>query len=236
MKYVFFFLLFFETVAVHAQTNASPKPSLFSLPLPPEVNADSTILFRLRAPYAKEVMLLLDGKEQHMLKDAKGVWGFTATEMTPDIYSYNFMVDSFIVSDPSNPLLKQGYNGGGQSLVVVPATPPKNWEVQDVPHGAVTRHMYNSAIIGDLRDFYVYTPPGYDAKRKEAYPVLFLLHGIGDDARAWTQIGFANIILDNLIAQGKAKPMIIVNTLGYGVPKTMIGNGSFEKFTNARHF
>ncbi|MEP6845564.1 MAG: alpha/beta hydrolase-fold protein [Panacibacter sp.] len=233
MRYVLFLFMFIETTAVYAQTNYSSGPSLFTLSLPPEVKPDSTILFRLRAPYAKEVLLLLDGKEQRMLKDAKGIWNLTARGLTPDVYGYNFIVDSFTVTDPSNPLLKQGYNSGAQSLVVVPATPPENWELQDVPHGAVTRHIYRSAIIGDQRDFYVYTPPGYNAKRKEAYPLLFLLHGIGGDARAWTQIGFENIILDNLIAQGKAKPMIVVNTLGYGIPKNMMGNGSFEKFKSA---
>ncbi|QEC66871.1 esterase [Panacibacter ginsenosidivorans] len=230
MKYVFFLFLFFEISVVNAQTNGSARPSLFTLPLPPEVK-DSTILFRLRAPYANKVMLSLNNKVQAMQKDAKGIWSVTAAAMQPDIYAYNFIVDSFTVTDPSNPLIKFGYYGNGQSLVVVPSTPPNNWELQDVPHGAVARHLFKSAVIGDQRDFYVYTPPGYDAKRKETYPVLYLLHGIGDDARAWTQIGFENIILDNLIAQVKIKPMIVVNTLGYGVPKTMIGDGSFENFT-----
>jgi enterochelin esterase family protein len=92
-----------------------------------------------------------------------------------------------------------------------------------VPHGTITHHFYRSALIGDDRDFYVYTPPGYDPSAKTLYPVLYLFHGLGDDASGWTTAGRANTILDNLIAQGKAKPMIMVNTLGYGVPNPREG-------------
>jgi enterochelin esterase family protein len=88
--------------------------------------------------------------------------------------------------------------------------------VQGVARGAVSRHPYHSEVAGDDRDFYVYTPAGYDPKRKEPYPVLYLLHGLGDDAQSWLTQGNANVVLDNLIAQGKAKPMIMVNPLGYG--------------------
>ena len=82
--------------------------------------------------------------------------------------------------------------------------------------GAVTQHFYHSAVAGDDRDFWVYTPPNYDPKRKEPYPTLYLGHGIGDDSNSWTENGQAHIIMDNLIAQGKAKPMVMVNALGYG--------------------
>src|SRR5262249_35055508 len=86
----------------------------------------------------------------------------------------------------------------------------------DGPRGSVTHHFYKSALIGDNRDYFVYTPPNYDPKRATPYPVFFLLHGLGDDAAAWLNVGAANVILDNLINQGKAQPMIMVNTLGYG--------------------
>ena len=116
-----------------------------------------------------------------------------------------------------------------------------SWDVQpDVARGAVSHHFYKSAIIGDNRDYYVYTPAGYDATRKDPYPVLYLLHGLGDDAYAWMGFGDANVILDNLIAQGKAKPMIMVNTLGYGVQgmlsggaPTMGGDQMIANFANA---
>jgi enterochelin esterase family protein len=91
-----------------------------------------------------------------------------------------------------------------------------SWEVTDVPRGEIHHHFYQSAVAGDERDFYVYTPPGYDWSQNKTYPVLYLLHGFSDDASAWTAGGFANVILDNLIAQGKAKPMIVVMPLGYG--------------------
>jgi enterochelin esterase-like enzyme len=93
------------------------------------------------------------------------------------------------------------------------------WEIADVPHGVVHRHFFRSKVVGDQRDFYVYTPPGFDAKAKTKYPVLYLLHGYSDFADGWTAVGMANIILDNLIAQGKVKPMIVVMPLGYGTPE-----------------
>jgi enterochelin esterase family protein len=98
----------------------------------------------------------------------------------------------------------------------------------------VTRHFFHSALAGDDRDFWVYTPAGYDAARKDRYPVLFLLHGLGDEANSWIENGAANVILDNLIAQGKAKPMIMVNTLGYGYPNGPAGamrEGMLENFS-----
>ncbi len=99
--------------------------------------------------------------------------------------------------------------------MVVPGSAP--WApAAGVPRGAVTHHFYRSAVAGDDRDFWVYTPANYDAKRKEPYPTLYLLHGLGDDSNAWVDTGMANAILDNLIAQGKAKPMVMVNPLGYG--------------------
>ncbi|MBG9374793.1 esterase family protein [Panacibacter sp. DH6] len=233
MKYLVVTVLVLLSLTIHAQNPSAARPGFFTLPTPPIVNKDSTVTFRLRAPYAAQVMLSLNGQTQPMQQDTKGLWSTTSKALLPDIYAYNFLVDSFSVTDPSNPLAKFGYNGNGQSLVVLPANPPNSWDIQHVPHGAVTRHLFHSTVIGDDRDYYVYTPPGYNAAGKDVYPVLYLLHGIGDDARAWTQIGFANIILDNLIAQGKIKPMIMVNTLGYGVPETMIGEGSFEKYTQS---
>jgi enterochelin esterase family protein len=104
------------------------------------------------------------------------------------------------------------------------------WEVGDVPHGEVHHHFYKSTVVGDQRDFYVYTPPGYDGRGKQTYPVLYLLHGFSDDASGWTAVGRANVILDNLIAQGKTKPMIVVMPLGYGAPEIL--RGGFGAFRN----
>ena len=182
----------------------------------PEVSADGKVTFRLRAPDAKEVGVNGFGPRIPMQKDDQGIWSATTDTLQPDLYTYSFTIDGATVNDPANPLFKSSSGSAGQSMVRVPGAAP--WNPGDGPKGAVTHHFYHSALIGDDRDFYVYTPPNYDAHRKEPYPVLFLLHGLGDEASGWTTVGAANVILDNLIDSGKAKPMIMVNTLGYGTP------------------
>ncbi|MDE3196208.1 MAG: esterase [Acidobacteriota bacterium] len=183
----------------------------------PEVAADGSVTFRLRAPQAQEVFVTLSGR-MAMTKDDQGVWSVTTKPMEPDYYPYNFIVDGVSISDPSNPIVKSIVTGGFQSFVHVPGPSSLSWELNDVPHGKVDHHFYKSAIIGDNRDFYVYTPPNYDPNGKTLYPVLYLIHGFTDDASGWPTAGRENVILDNLIAQGKAKPMIVVNPLGYGTP------------------
>src|ERR1035441_8642036 len=182
----------------------------------PYVQTDGRVTFQLKAPNAKEVQLQCEGVTEHkMQKDDQGVWSLTTEPLTPDIYAYSFQVDGLRTIDPSNPLLKYNLlNTDSQVHVPGPATLP--WEINDVPHGQLHRHFYKSAVGGDERDFYVYTPPGYDPAARQRYPVLYLLHGCSDDARACTGVGMANIILDNLIAQKRAKPMLIVMPLGYG--------------------
>jgi enterochelin esterase family protein len=128
---------------------------------------------------------------------------------------YQFSVDGVTINDPSNPHLATSWGTGGRSVLTVPGAVA--WApVEGVARGTVSRHSYHSDIVGDDREFFVYTPAGYDPKRKEAYPVFYVLHGLGDDAQSWLTQGNANVIMDNLIAQGKAKPMIMVNPLGYG--------------------
>jgi enterochelin esterase-like enzyme len=182
----------------------------------PEVSPDGRVTFRLRAPEASQVAVTGIGERLAMQKDDQGVWTATTDTLKPEMYTYSFNVDGATVSDPRNPLFKSSYGSAGQSLVSVLGAGPSVWAPAEGPRGTVAHHFYKSGIIGDNRDFYVYTPPGYDAKRKEPYPVLFLLHGLGDDAAAWTNVGAANTILDNLINRGAAKPMVMVNTLGYG--------------------
>jgi enterochelin esterase family protein len=199
---------------------AKPKPIQS-----PEVHPDRSVTFRLRAPNAKEVTLDLEGaKGTPMQKDEQGVWTATTAPLEPDFYGYSFSVDGVSLNDPSNPAVTPNLLSVGNSLHVPgPASLP--WEVNDVPHGALHRHFYKSAVVGDNRDFYVYTPPGYDPTGKTLYPVLYLLHGFSDDASGWTAVGRANVILDNLIAQGKAKPMLVVMPLGYGAPEILARNG-----------
>lgn len=181
----------------------------------PEVHADHTITFRFRAPNAQKVEVNVEGNGNLALtKGANGIWAATSKAMTPDIYSYTFSVDGSAALDPANPEIKPNLIWPG-NLVTVPGSPAEPWEVQDVPKGEVHHHYYKSNIIGDQRDFFVYTPPAYGSGK---LPVLYLLHGYSDTAVGWTAIGKANVILDNLIAQKKCKPMIVVMTLGYGVP------------------
>jgi len=202
----------------------------------PEVSTDGRVTFRLRAPEASQVAVVGIGQRLAMQKDDQGVWSATTDPLKPDIYTYSFNVDGATLNDPRNPLFKSSYGSAGQSLVYVLGSGPSVWAPAEGPRGTVAHHFYKSAIIGDNRDFYVYTPPGYDAKRKEPYPVLFLLHGLGDDAAAWTNVGAANVILDNLINRGAAKPMVMVNTLGYGTsdgPAGAMGAGMIPTFMRA---
>jgi enterochelin esterase-like enzyme len=189
----------------------------------PEVHADGRVTFRLRAPNAKEVVLRCEGtKGGPMQKDEAGVWSLTTEPMQPDIYAYSFAVDGVKVIDPANPLLK--YNLlNTESQVHVPGPATLAWEINDVPHGVLHRHLYRSAILGDDEPFVVYTPPGYDPTAQPTYPVLYLLHGYSDAEDAWTSVGRANIILDNLIARGRARPMLIVMPLGYGNKEVIAG-------------
>jgi enterochelin esterase-like enzyme len=202
-------------LAVAATTLAQPPAPIVS----PEIHADRSVTFRFRAPNAKEVFLSREGAQRTaMQKDDKGVWSITTDPLPPDLYGYSFVADGVALIDPSNSLMKPNLLNT-QSEVHVPGPSSLPWEIGDVPRGEVRHHFYKSGIVGDNRDYFVYTPPGYDPTTKTLYPVLYLLHGFSDGADGWTAVGRANVILDNLIAQGKAKPMLIVMPLGYGAPE-----------------
>src|SRR6185437_13108729 len=124
------------------------------------------------------------------------------------IYTYSFVLDGTTIQDPSNREYQTSF-GSAQNMFFVPGDAP--WlPAPGVPRGAVARHVFHSKIAGDDREFFVYTPPAYDAHRAQPYPVFYLLHGLGDDAGRWVNAGAANVILDNLIAGGKAVPMVMV--------------------------
>jgi enterochelin esterase-like enzyme len=153
------------------------------------------------------------------------------------------VADGVSMFDPANYAIKPNFlNRASEVHVPGPASLP--WETNDVPHGEIHHHFYKSSVVGDQRDFFVYTPPGYNPRAKQTYPVLYLLHGYSDDASAWNAVGRSNVILDNLIAQGKAKPMIVVMPLGYGAPEVLLPNSgvwrdraitdrNFDKFREA---
>ncbi len=182
----------------------------------PEVLPDGRVTFRLKAPEARVVRVQCEGLvDANMVKDGQGVWSFTTAPLEPDFYGYTFIIDGVRVMDPNNPSIK--YNLlSPESEAHVPGPASLPWEVNDVPHGVVHRHFYHSAAGGDDRAFFVYTPPGYKDSARARYPVLYLLHGFNQEAGAWCSVGRANIILDNLIARGAAKPMVVVMPLGYG--------------------
>jgi enterochelin esterase-like enzyme len=196
----------------------------------PEVSADRTVTFRMNAPNAKELVVTVGrGNRIAMVKDERGVWSATSAPLAPDVYTYSFSLDGTTITDPSNRDFQTSF-GGMTNTVTVPGaaawTPGAN-----APQGAITRHTYHSAIAGDDREFFVYTPAGYDV-HASAYPLLFLLHGLGDDAGRWINGANANVILDNLIAEGKARPMVMVSTLGYGTSKGPGGAMTPENITN----
>jgi enterochelin esterase-like enzyme len=185
----------------------------------PEVHADNSVTFRFAAPNAQEVKLEREGAEPvAMQKDDRGVWSVTTPPLTPDYYGYSILVDGVRELDPYNYRLVPNFLNPGSALYIPGSSP---WDATDVPHGEIHHHFYKSAVAEDDRDYgdrdyYVYTPPAYDPKAKTTYPVLYLLHGFSDDASGWTAVGHANVIFDNLMAQGKIKPMIVVMPLGYG--------------------
>ena len=176
----------------------------------PEVHTDGSVTFRFLDPQTLEVLLGIDGAKPVMMeKDDQGVWSTTTAPLAPDYYGYHFWTGNVGVVDPSNPVLLPNLLQN-ESVVHVPGPPSLPWEVTDEPHGVVHHHSYKSEVVGDRRDFDVYTPPGYDPHAETEYPVLYLLHGYGQLTSSWTQTGLANVIFDHLIDEGKSKPMIVV--------------------------
>jgi enterochelin esterase-like enzyme len=199
----------------------------------PDVHPDRRVTFRFRNPNAQEVSLHLEGAKQPipMHKGEQGVWSVTTDPLAPDLYGYSFEVDHVELLDPSNSMIKPNLLNPSNELHV-PGASPLPWEFSDIPHGIIHHHFYKSKIVGDNRDFYVYTPPGYDPNAKTLYPVLYLLHGYSDNASAWTEVGKANLILDSLLAEARAKPMVIVMPLGYGAPEIVQRTPAFGAPSN----
>lgn len=194
------------TALVIAQAQAQPIVS-------PVVNADRTATFRLRSPNALKVEVAIEGNKAFALtKDEKGIWSGTSEALPPDMYGYTFRVDGVGTIDAVNGDMKTNALNPS-NVFVIPGEKPEPWEITDIPHGTVHHHFFASKVAAENRDFYVYTPPGYDAGKR--YPLLVLLHGYSDLADGWTTVGKANLIFDRLIAGGK-KPFVVVMPLGYG--------------------
>ncbi|WP_316801531.1 esterase [Pedobacter frigidisoli] len=178
----------------------------------PEINSDKSITFRLMAPGAKKVELQGDmlghNNPVPMNKQDDGLWTYTTPPVKPELYSYSFIVDGLKIRDANNVYQIRDV-ASVVNVVIVPGGKAENYLVKDVPHGTVSKRWYKSPGNEKNRRISIYTPPGYE-EGKNKYPVLYLLHGMGGDEEAWLALGRTAQILDNLIAQGKAKPMIVV--------------------------
>jgi len=214
----------------HAQPTGQQPPQVIS----PEISADRQIMFRVYAPKAEAVQLGGSGdipgtgfrQTKPLTKGTNGVWEVTVGPLDPGAYRYNFNVDGVAVIDPRNPKTSES-NENTWSLVHVPGA---DWmDTKDVPHGAVSEVTYWSSTLKRFRRLHVYTPPGYESGDAR-YPVFYLLHGAFDSDHSWSSVGRAGFILDNLIASGKAKPMIVIMPHGHTGPFRFGGplSGEFE--------
>jgi enterochelin esterase-like enzyme len=178
----------------------------------PEILTDNRIIFRLYAPKANEVAVTGEWtamkKNENMVKSDTGLWSITIGPIKPEYYGYKFIVDGVTILDPNNYQMRRDWLGY-ESVLLMPGKETDLYLIKDVPAGTLSKVWYDSPFLGFRRRMYVYTPPGYETSSGK-YPVLYLLHGGMNDEDTWTSMGKVNTIMDNLIAQGKAKPMIVV--------------------------
>ena len=208
-------------LAAAALLAQAPPPAVNS----PEVHPDRRITFRVRAPKAETVTFFGDwmktGDATPMKRDDAGVWSVTVGPMPPSIYLYSFTMDGVTMADPVNPRIKLRSQTSA-SMVEVPGEPAATpWQARDVPHGAVEINWISSKVLeggDDPRWVWVYTPPGYAKSGNRRFPVLYLFHGSNDTAGGWTLAGNMNFILDNLLAEKRVEPMIVVMPYGHAVP------------------
>ena len=191
----------------------------------PEMHQDNVVTFRMKAPDAKKVEIegsFLNGRKD-MTKGNDGVWTYSSAPLWPELHTYCFYVDGIRMLDPQNVyMIRDIATYTNYFLIDGPLS--QNYIVRDVPHGTMSKVWYPSPTLGmNQRRMTVYTPAGYDNNTKEKYPVLYLLHGAGGDENAWSELGRTAQILDNLIAQGKAKPMIMVMPNGNGGQQAVPG-------------
>jgi enterochelin esterase family protein len=198
----------------------------------PEINADNSVTFRFQAPDAKEVKISGDWMpakgytpgSEIMTKGDKGIWSHTTAVLPSDLYSYSFIVDGIKCTDPNNVYMIRDV-ASVTNVLIIGGGKADLYKVNNVPHGSVTRRWYNSPSLGISRRITIYTPAGYENSKTE-YPVLYLLHGMGGDEEAWINLGRTSQILDNLIALGNAKPMLVVMPNGNVVQEAAPGESS----------
>ena len=222
------------TAPAYGQAQAAPPGAAAAgAPLPrlqsPDISSDNHVTFRLRAPKASEVLFEGDWSgvvNLPMSKGDDGVWSISIGPLDPQLYGYWFMVDGVRTLDPSN--IESERDGDHfLSLLMISGPADDMWTFKDVPHGTVEQAWYPSPTLHmDQRRMYIYLPPGYTAHPTKKYPVLYLLHGGGGDEEQWVSMGRANIIMDNLIATGKAVPMIVVMPNGNATQSVGQGHGN----------
>ncbi|MDG1897707.1 MAG: alpha/beta hydrolase-fold protein [Fuerstiella sp.] len=182
----------------------------------PEVHKDGTVTLRLRSNAGRIVIADIAGRKLQMAKEDQGIWSVTTGKLHAGIHDYSFDVDGTRMIDPSNRNVKKWFSL--TSMVEVPGNPPLVTEFQHVPHGVVQRLIYPSNSVGHSRPVMVYTPPDYDAAAKDTYPLVVLLHGFGDDETAWTEVGRAHLIADNMIAAKDVRKCVIAMPYGHPIP------------------
>jgi enterochelin esterase-like enzyme len=211
MKYnkMIVFLLLAGSIVANAQNSEPgvPAPTNITNARYPRILSDYRVAFQVSAPQAKSVQIDL-GKLYDLVKDEKGIWKGTTDPQVPGFHYYSLVIDGVKVSDPAS----ETFYGTGRmsSAIDIPEPGADFYAIKDVPHGDIRHKVYFSKTTGTWRSINIYTPPGYDNSQKESYPVLYIQHGGGEDERGWAVQGKTDIILDNLIAEGKAKPMIVV--------------------------
>ena len=225
---------FFVLLAVAAMLCAQPKQQRQPTPndtlKSPEVMPDRTVTFRIYAPKASEVTVSGDwvaqgrGTGGNLEKDDQGVWSLTVGPLVPDFYSYSIVVDGVRTLDPKNAMIKQGVDSVA-NMFFVPGPEAEFQATRLVPHGEVRTVWYQSSTLDMTRSMHVYTPPGYDSGNAR-YPVFYLLHGGGDEDSGWSTIGRAGFIMDNLLAEKKAKPMLVVMPNGSMPPAANAAPGA----------
>lgn len=219
-------------VAVHASALPPTPPPLSS----PVVHPDRSVTFSILAPGARQMSVSIGLQKPIPMTESKsGVWSVTVPPLAPDYYDYifirgksqssnsknagtppNYTLPPDFVLDPKNPDVLPNFILSENILHIPGPVATTPWEMSDVPHGVVHFHIYHSAVMNDERGFYVYTPPGYNPRSKKKYPVLYLLHGFAQMPSNWIYVLRANVIMDNLIAEHKSRPMILVMPLAYG--------------------
>ena len=212
-------------LSIHSQLVDNSKPAVTNINQSncPCILDDLSVVFKIKAPDAQKVQIDL-GKLYNMAKDEQGFWTVTTNPQVPGFHYYSLVIDGYKVMDPAS----ETFYGMGRmaSAVEIPEKGTDFYEVKDVPHGAISSKYYFSKVTNGWRRLFVYTPPGYDSNTKDKYPVVYIQHGGGEDERGWTVQGKTDIIIDNLIAEGKAKPMIVV--IANGNVTTGKGQGGYS--------